>query len=147
MKVSGSATCTTVFQLRTLSHCSLHHLELEGLNCRWNSSTLQGYYIAGRFTWIATDIHKATERIGGPRANSKSGASQNGLCEGGLGTHPQEILHALKGVLGAPEALFRACTQYIYVYTCKSLSSISGFRSKSTTYGALASRLRRSHTR
>ena len=33
-----------------------------------------------------------------------------------------------------------ACTQYIYTY--KLLSSISGFRSKNTTYGALASRLR-----
>ena len=30
----------------------------------------------------------------GPRANTKSGAPQNGLCEG-------EILHALKCVLGA----------------------------------------------
>ena len=35
-----------------------------------------------------------------------------------------EILHALKCVLGAPGALFRACTQYIY--TCKLPSSISG---------------------
>ena len=62
---------------------------------------------------------RAAERIGegGPRANTKSGALQNGLCEGGLGTCPQEIfaiLHALKCVLGTPEALFRACTQYIY---------------------------------
>ena len=30
--------------------------------------------------------------LGRPRANTKSGASQNGLCEGGLGAHPQEIL-------------------------------------------------------
>ena len=55
--------------------------------------------------------------LGGPRANTKSGASQNGLCEGGSGGTPPgnfEILHALKCVLGAPEALFRACTQYIY---------------------------------
>ena len=56
-----------------------------------------------------------------------------------------EILHALKCVLGAPEALFRACTQYIY--TCKLPSSISGFRSKSATYGALASGLHSSHIR
>ena len=50
-----------------------------------------------------------------------------------------EILHALKCVLEAPEALFHTCTQYIY--TCKLPSSINGFRSKSTTYGALASEL------
>ena len=54
-----------------------------------------------------------------------------------------EILHVLKCVLGAPEALFRACTQYIY--TCKLLCSISGFRSKSMMYGALASGLRSNH--
>ena len=47
-----------------------------------------------------------------------------------------EMLHALKCVLGAPEVLFRACTQYIYI--CNLPSSISGFRSKSTTYEALA---------
>ena len=47
----------------------------------------------------------------------------------GLGARPQEILHALKCVLGAPESLFRAHTQHIY--TCKLPSSISGFRSKS----------------
>ena len=58
--------------------------------------------------------------LGGPRANTKSGALQNGLCEGGL---------------GAPEALSQ------YIYTCKLPSSVSGFRSKSTTYGALASKL------
>ena len=28
----------------------------------------------------------------GPRANAKSGAPQNGLCEGGLRARPQEIL-------------------------------------------------------
>ena len=56
-------------------------------------------------------------RLGEPRASTKSGAPQNGLCEGGLGAHPQEILHALKCFVGAPEVLFRACTQYIY--TCK----------------------------
>ena len=54
-----------------------------------------------------------------------------------------EILHALKCVLGAPEALFCACTQYIY--TCKLPSSISGFRLKSATYGALGSGLCSSH--
>ena len=30
--------------------------------------------------------------LGGSRANAKSGAPQNGLCEGGLGVGPQEIL-------------------------------------------------------
>ena len=48
-----------------------------------------------------------------------------------------ETLHALKCILEAPEALFHACTQYIY--TCKFLSSISSFRSKSSMYRALAS--------
>ena len=43
--------------------------------------------------------------------------------------HAPRILHALKCVLGASEALFRACTQYIY--TCKLPSSSSGFMSKS----------------
>ena len=47
--------------------------------------------------------------------------------------------------IGAPEALFCACTQYIY--TSKLLSSISGFRSKSTMYRALASILRGSCVR
>ena len=54
-----------------------------------------------------------------------------------------EILCALKFVVGAPEALFCACTQYIYTY--KVLSSISSFRSKSTTYGGLDSGLCSSH--
>ena len=44
---------------------------------------------------------------------------------------------------GGSKALSRACTQYIY--TCKLSSLISGFRSKSTTYGALVSRLCSSH--
>ena len=56
-----------------------------------------------------------------------------------------EILHFLKCVLGAPEALFRAYTQYIY--TRKLPSLISGFRWKSMTYGAQASGLRSSHVR
>ena len=48
-----------------------------------------------------------------------------------------EILHALKCVLGASEVPFRACIQYIP--TCQLPSLFSGFRSKSTTYEALAS--------
>ena len=75
--------------------------------------------------------------LGRPRANTKSGPPKNGSCKGGLGAHPRKFLHALKCVLGAPEALFRACIQHIY--TCKLPSSISGFSSKSTMYGALAS--------
>ena len=31
------------------------------------------------------------------------------IVQGGLGAHPQEILHALKCVLGTPEALFHTC--------------------------------------
>ena len=30
--------------------------------------------------------------LGEPRVNTKSGAPENGLCEGGLGARPQEIL-------------------------------------------------------
>ena len=69
-------------------------------------------------------------------------------CVRGAGGMPPgnfEILQALKCVLGAPEALFHACTQYIY--TCKLSYSISSFRSKSTTYGALASELHSSRVR
>ena len=54
---------------------------------------------------------RAAERIGGAQGKYKSGAQQN-----------FEILHALKFVVGSPEALLRACTQYIY--TCKLPSSI-----------------------
>ena len=42
-----------------------------------------------------------------------------------------EVLHAVKCVLGAPEA-YCACTQHIY--TCRLPYSISGFKSTSTTY-------------
>ena len=49
-----------------------------------------------------------------------------------------EVLHALKRVLGASEAPFQAlCMHTVHTYTCKLPSSFSGFRSKSTTYGAL----------
>ena len=65
--------------------------------------------------------------------------------ESGMPPGNFEILHAPKCVLGAPEALFHACTQYIY--TCKLPSLISGFRLKSATYGALASGLCSSHVR
>ena len=42
-----------------------------------------------------------------------------------------EILHALKCVLGASEAPFQACIQFINTYQLTSL--FSGFRLKSTT--------------
>ena len=45
---------------------------------------------------------------------------------GGVPLGNFEILHALKCVLEAPEALFCACTQHIY--TCKLPFSISGFQ-------------------
>ena len=47
------------------------------------------------------------------------------------------VLHALKCVLGASEAPFQAYIQYMH--TCQLPSSFRGFRSKSTTYGALVS--------
>ena len=50
-----------------------------------------------------------------------------------------EILHALKCVLGAPEALFRSCTQYIY--TCKLPSSISSWERLSSPRGSVTARL------
>ena len=59
---------------------------------------------------------------------------------GGWGHAPRNffaILHALKCVLGASEAPFRAYIQY--THTCQLLSSFRGFRSKSATYGALVS--------
>ena len=88
-----------------------------------------------------TSPHQGRQLRGlGGQGKYKNGAPQYGFCEGGLGVCPQkiEILHALKCVLGDPEALFRACIQYIY--TCKLLSSISYFRSKCMTYRALATR-------
>ena len=106
-----------------------------------NSGTLCVVYLALHSDCMQTSAYctyclaRAAERIGGAQGKYKKWAPENGLCEGGLGARPQEILHALKCVPGAPEALFHACTQYIY--TCKLPSSISGFRTKSTTYGAL----------
>ena len=51
--------------------------------------------------------------LGVDRTNTKSGALQYRLCEGVGDMSPVkyfEILHAQKCVLGAPEALFRACS-------------------------------------
>ena len=86
----------------------------------------------------ASYLQGRREDLGGPRAKAKSGAPQSGLWKGGWGHAPRKFwdLLALKCVLGLlHQALFRACTQYIY-YSCKFPSSISGFRSKSTTYRA-----------
>ena len=62
-------------------------------------------------------MQRAAERVvGGPRANiQKVGPHKLDCVKGAQGTPPGnfEILHALKCALGAPEALFRACTQYI----------------------------------
>ena len=81
------------------------------------------------------------EDWGGPGQIQKVGPHKVDCVRGSGGTFSGnfEILHALKCVLGAPEALFRACTQYIY--TCKLPSSISSFRLKNTTYGAARLRL------
>ena len=51
---------------------------------------------------LYTTIHTYAglpRRLKVPTANVKSGAQQHRLCEGGLGEHPQKILHALKCVL------------------------------------------------
>ena len=58
---------------------------------------------------------RAAERVGGPRANAKSGGPQYGLGSGGTPPGNFEILHALKYVLRAPEALFRACGAFEFL--------------------------------
>ena len=50
-----------------------------------------------------------------------------------------EILHALKRVLEVSEAPFRAHAYSTYIPASCHLYAFSGFRSKSTTYRALAS--------
>ena len=97
---------------------------------------------------IVCYISRAAERIGGGQGKYKEWGPAKWIVWEGNGSTPPgnfEILHALKCVLGAPEAPSHACTQYIYL--CKLLSSISGFRSKSTMYGAPASGLHSSHVR
>ena len=81
------------------------------------------------------------EDWGGPGQIQKVGPHKIYSVGGSGGVPPGnfENLHAVKCVLGGPEALCRPCTQYIY--TCKLLSSISGFRSKSTTYALTYSTL------
>ena len=89
-------------------------------------------------------VARAARWLGRPRAYTctKSGAHNIDCMRGGLGACPQEILLAVKCVLGAH---FRASSPHIHVHTCKLSSSFNGFRSKSTRYGALASRLGSSH--
>ena len=62
---------------------------------------------------------RATERMGGYRANSKSGAHNIDCGREVWGHAPEKfgILHALKCVMGASEAPFCACIKYIH--TCK----------------------------
>ena len=66
--------------------------------------------------------------LGGPRAAKRIGGAQGKYKK--WGPEIFEILRALKCVLGVSEALFCACTQYIY--TCQLPSLISCFRLKST---------------
>ena len=68
--------------------------------------------------------------LGGPRANRKSGAHKMDCVRGGWDSTCIEVCS------GAPESLFCECTEY--TYTCKLPSLVSGFKLKSTTYGALA---------
>jgi len=99
------------------------------------ASSLQGQQQGRREDW------------GGPGQIQKVGL-HNMDCAKGVWQHtPRKLwnLTCSKVCSGASEALFRACTQYIC--TCKLPSSIGGFRSKSTMYGALASGLRSSHVR
>ena len=87
-------------------------------------------------------VQGSREDWGGPGQIQKVGPHEMDGVRGVWGQGPRKFrdLHALKCILVAPEALFRACTQYIY--TCKLPFSISGFRSKNATYGALARGLR-----
>ena len=75
----------------------------------------------------------------GFRANTKSGANTKDCVRGSESTLPEniEILHVLKCFLGASEAPFCASIQYNHTYLQVAIF-VSGFRSKSTTYGALA---------
>ena len=74
-----------------------------------------------------------------PRANTKSRAHNIDCARKVWGMPPEnfESLHSLKCVLEASEAPFHACIQY--KHTCKLPPSFSGFRSKITMYGILAS--------
>ena len=93
-----------------------------------------------KFSYSVVIIVRAAKRIGGAQGKDKKWGPAIWMVRGGSGGMPPgnfEILHALKCVLGASEALFCAYTQCI---TCKLPPPISSFRLKSTTYRALASR-------
>ena len=76
----------------------------------------------------STPPTRAAERIVGARGKYKKwGAHSIDCVRGGLGARAPgnfAILHALKCVLGASEASFRAYIQYIH--TCQLSSSFSG---------------------
>ena len=76
------------------------------------------------YTHVAVCLEsRAAKRIGGAQGKYKEWP-HNMDCGR---ARPQEILHALKCVLGASEASLCACLQYIY--TCKLLSLFTSFRS------------------
>ena len=78
----------------------------------------------------------------GPRANTKSGAPQYVLCEGGFGGTPPGNLNALKYVLGVPEAL--SCMHMVHIYL-QVVVFDEWFQIEKYNIGALASGLRSSH--
>ena len=127
-------------------------LSLRGLSEAWYHTLKQFNIIkiptvqALRLRANLRRLHAQASIEGGGRANTKSGDPQ----KGGLGTCPQEILkfYMLWSVFWGLLRLLRLFfvhSQYIYTY--KLPASISGFKSKSTTYGALASELHSSHVR
>ena len=70
-------------------------------------------------------VTRTAERVRRPRANTKSGARKLDCMRGVWGHAPGnfEILHALKCVLGACEALFRICIEFIHTFKLPSLVS------------------------
>ena len=63
------------------------------------------------------------QKIGQAQGEDKKWGPAIWIVRGGVGGMPPgnvEILHALKCVLGAPEALFYASTQYIYIQVAAS---------------------------
>ena len=102
------------------------------------------YVLLLTYMWLCALNPGPPKGLEEPRAIIKSGAHHID-CGRDLGACPQEVLHALKCILGASEASFCTCTQYIY--TCKLLSLFSSFRLKSMTYWALASGVHCGHIR
>ena len=99
----------------------------------WLRGGRKALRVEGETISLRSAVIRATERIVGSLGKYKCGADR---WRGSGGTPPGnfEILHALRCVLGASEALFWACIQYINTYQLP--SSFSGFH---TTYGALVS--------